>query len=164
MKAVWAARHCALTAVLATMVAVLTSGGARAQPLPAPAAGQDSSSIEQLFNQTCAACHGAGGTGGDRAPPLVNSPHLRSLPDERIRTIIHEGTAGGMPPFSGLPETELNWLGWWHSFDQTMSRRHDPLRRRTSRPVSAFSSVPARARSVIWWTGAAGSMVRISPH
>jgi mono/diheme cytochrome c family protein len=109
MKTVWAARHCVLTAALATIVGVITCRDAHAQavPVPAPARGQDPSSIEYLFNQTCAACHGAGGTGGDRAPPLVNSPHLRSLPDERIKTIIHEGTAGGMPPFSGLPETEL---------------------------------------------------------
>src|ERR1700678_892478 len=107
MKTSWAARHCVLTAALATILGVIACSDAHPQAVPAPAPGQDPSSIEYLFNQTCAACHGAGGTGGDRAPPLVNSPHLRSLPDERIKTIIHEGTAGGVPPVRGLPGNGL---------------------------------------------------------
>ena len=34
------------------------------------------------FDETCAACHGVGGVGGDRAPSLLNNPKLRSLTDE----------------------------------------------------------------------------------
>jgi PQQ-dependent dehydrogenase (methanol/ethanol family) len=128
MKTVRAARHCVLTTALATIAGVLISGGAHAQAAsaPAPAAGKDSSSVEQLFNQTCAACHGAGGTGGDRAPPLVNSPHLRSLPDERIKAIIHEGTPGGMPPFGGLPETELARLAAFIRSNNVSAARSAP--------------------------------------
>jgi len=100
MKTLWLARYCVEFSVFAVLTGLCTTAARAA----------DVNSAQQMLNQTCAACHGAGGTGGDRAPPLVNSAHLRAMTDEKIRSTIHDGTAGGMPPFSGMPETELTQL------------------------------------------------------
>lgn len=78
---------------------------ARAQSAPATV----SAATEARFNETCAACHGAGGAGGDRAPPLVNSARLRTMADAQIAGIIRNGTAGGMPPFP-LAEPEIDQI------------------------------------------------------
>jgi PQQ-dependent dehydrogenase (methanol/ethanol family) len=71
-----------------------------------------SAEADALFRATCQACHGAGGAGGDRAPALVNTQRLRTLPDAQIKTIIRGGTPGGMPPFP-LPDAQLDALVAW---------------------------------------------------
>ncbi len=82
---------------------------------------------ERLFAQRCAACHGEGGDGGDRAPALVNSRSLRSRTESQIRDVIKNGTAAGMPAFKTLPERELQSLAAWVH----------------SRNLSAFNGKPA---------------------
>jgi PQQ-dependent dehydrogenase (methanol/ethanol family) len=72
------------------------------------AAAQDSSTRQQ-FTKLCAACHGAGGSGTDRGPALVDNRALRTRPENEIRDLIRNGTPRGMPPFS-LPETDLQSL------------------------------------------------------
>src|SRR5262249_42144308 len=72
------------------------------------AAAQESSMGRQ-FAKLCAACHGAGGSGTDRGPALVNNRVLRSRPENEIRDLIRNGTSRGMPPFA-LPESELQSL------------------------------------------------------
>ena len=71
------------------------------------AAAQDATAEE--FNKLCAACHGAGGSGTDRGPALVNNRTLRSRSENEIRNVIRNGTSRGMPPFA-LPERELESL------------------------------------------------------
>ncbi len=93
-----ASLSCAITVVLEYTLAS-TAAAAAAQPTPA----------ESVFNQTCAGCHGGGGIGGDRAPPLANSAHLRSVSDAQIKATIAGGTSGGMPAFS-LPDATLDGL------------------------------------------------------
>src|SRR5262245_18721534 len=61
------------------------------------------------FPDVCVGCHGPGGAGGDRAPALVDSERLRTATDEEIKTIIKNGTPGGMPPFS-LPDVQVDQL------------------------------------------------------
>src|SRR6266581_3730888 len=47
--------------------------------VPFPAVAQDCNGTEPpQFGLLCAACHGNGGAGGDRAPALVNNRGLRS--------------------------------------------------------------------------------------
>src|SRR5882672_6270912 len=67
------------------------------------------SSAEQQFTKLCAACHGAGGSGTDRGPALVDNRGLRSRPENEIRDLIRNGTPRGMPPFA-LPEADLQAL------------------------------------------------------
>lgn len=60
-----------------------------------------------LFAQTCAACHGEGGTGSSRAPALNGSLGHGDEAYDIFRT-IHDGIRGSaMPSFSALPPNEI---------------------------------------------------------
>ncbi|HXP25613.1 MAG TPA: cytochrome c, partial [Steroidobacteraceae bacterium] len=85
-------------AFLALVTLQLLSAAAVADPKTAAG--------DSFFEKTCAACHGSGGVGGDRAPRLANNAHLRSLSDAQIKAIIANGTPGGMPAFA-LPDATL---------------------------------------------------------
>lgn len=91
----------AVAAVLTAGAGFLVARSATAQP-----AEGDVAAGLKLIDGSCAGCHGAGGTGGDRAPALANSPRLRAMNDDHIATIIRGGTQGGMPPFA-LPEPQM---------------------------------------------------------
>jgi PQQ-dependent dehydrogenase (methanol/ethanol family) len=83
---------------------------AQAQQEPAPA--------RQTFETNCAACHGPGGAGGERAPALNDNPDLRNRSAAEIENIIRQGTSGGMPAFSSLPASDVAALaGWIHSMN-----------------------------------------------
>jgi PQQ-dependent dehydrogenase (methanol/ethanol family) len=72
---------------------------------------------EGRFKQLCASCHGDGGTGGDRAPSLVDSRSLRARSETQIGDLIRNGTRGGMPAFR-LPDEQLRELAHWvHSLN-----------------------------------------------
>jgi PQQ-dependent dehydrogenase (methanol/ethanol family) len=61
-----------------------------------------------LFTRTCTLCHGADSQGTDRAPTLVNSATLRSMPDSEIADVIRKGK-DKMPafPFPGAQIDDL---------------------------------------------------------
>ena len=61
------------------------------------------------FPDDCVACHGAGGAGGDHGPALINSERLRVMTDNEIRSIIKDGTPGGMPG-SSFADDEMDRL------------------------------------------------------
>lgn len=59
--------------------------------------GQDVSPGRLLFENRCARCHGADGTGGDTGPAIVG--RLRRHNEQELATLIHKGVpGGGMPP------------------------------------------------------------------
>ena len=72
----------------------------------------DAQSGEQLFATTCAGCHGAGATGGERGPALVDNRTLRGRTEAQIADTIRSGTPGGMPAFA-LPDAQLQALARW---------------------------------------------------
>lgn len=75
----------------------------------------DAALAEHDFNTTCASCHGENAGGGDRAPALVDNPHLRTLDTAGIEAIIRNGQRA-MPSFSSLPQAERSRLAaWLHS-------------------------------------------------
>src|SRR5688572_24079879 len=58
---------------------------------------------ERLYNETCTACHGKDGTGGELGPPVAaqNRRYLRRT-DQEIFDAIKNGIAGTqMPPYAG---------------------------------------------------------------
>ena len=61
-----------------------------------------------MFQQICSLCHGSDGRGTDRAPTMVNSPHLQSASDSEIATIITKGR-GRMPGFP-MPASDVATL------------------------------------------------------
>ncbi|HEX3942223.1 MAG TPA: PQQ-binding-like beta-propeller repeat protein [Acidobacteriaceae bacterium] len=78
----------------------------------------DYSAAKQVFENTCAGCHGSGGGGGERAPSLSDNPDLRKLDAPGIESIIRQGTPGGMPSFASLPTGQITQLAQWlHSMN-----------------------------------------------
>jgi glucose/arabinose dehydrogenase len=75
---------------------------------PAGRGGGRGNQTAALYENLCAACHGAGGTGG-RAPSLVDDEWLKGGDDESIARNIENGIpATEMLPFKGtLTETQI---------------------------------------------------------
>ncbi len=68
--------------------------------------------ISARFAEQCAMCHGPNGSGGDRAPGLVNNADLKELDVDSIKSLIATGLPGGMPAFH-LSDEELNDYAVW---------------------------------------------------
>jgi cytochrome c6 len=99
-------RTCLLRACLLT-VALAASPFACARSAPA-AEQPPAADGRQLFEQACARCHGADGSGG--LPTVANGPRpidlrdpawQRSRTDDEIVSAIRNGR-GAMPPFDGV--------------------------------------------------------------
>ena len=91
---------------------------------------RDAGQGAQRFMEYCAGCHGADGRGGDKAPPLVSPSNPESLPDSELLRIVHDGTKGGMPPFSQIGDARASGL-WWSictSSKRTVPRIAPPRR------------------------------------
>src|SRR5215468_603857 len=114
------------TAVKKLVIAFLVAGGVAAGLLfqvsaqeapPAVISAADAARAIQDFNTTCASCHGENAGGGDRAPALIDNPHLRTLDAAGIEAIIRGGQRA-MPPFPNLPQVEVTRLAaWLHSLN-----------------------------------------------
>jgi PQQ-dependent dehydrogenase (methanol/ethanol family) len=74
---------------------------------------EDFGHAKAVFEANCAACHGSGGAGGDRAPTLVGNAPLRALGESQIANIIHNGTDHGMPSFASLPTRDIADIARW---------------------------------------------------
>ncbi len=62
----------------------------------------------QIFDATCASCHGLDGRGGERAPDIALRPEIARLSDEDLLKIVRAGIPEkGMPPFAGLGSAKL---------------------------------------------------------
>jgi cytochrome c oxidase cbb3-type subunit 3 len=58
---------------------------------------------KNVFEAKCATCHGLDGLGGEHAPDIVRRLAMRTLSDEALLDLIHEGiTEAGMPGFANL--------------------------------------------------------------
>src|ERR1044071_6742479 len=102
-------------AVLYSATSVLS--GLQAQEARPPITPADTAQAVRDFNANCAGCHGDNAGGGDRAPALVDNPHLRTLDAGGIAAIIRSGQRA-MPPFPNLPQAALNRLAaWLHSLN-----------------------------------------------
>ena len=86
-----------LAIVFAYAIAVLP-----ARPQDVPQSRAPSAQAPPLFTRTCTLCHGADSQGTDRAPTLVNSAKLRSMPDSEIADVIQKGK-DKMPAFPFPP-------------------------------------------------------------
>ena len=77
--------------------------GALIEPVRSLAGGGSDSAGAQVFGTYCSGCHGADATGG-YGPNLTDNVWLGKegdISDDRIKSIVLKGTAGGMPTFEG---------------------------------------------------------------
>jgi cytochrome c oxidase cbb3-type subunit III len=62
----------------------------------------------QLFESTCATCHGLDGRGAERGPNIATRPEVRRRSDAEISGILQRGVpAAGMPSFGALGAAKL---------------------------------------------------------
>jgi len=73
---------------------------ARKQQAPVPALLQ--SRANEIFNTTCAGCHGNSAAAGPKAPALLSNEFLSSHTDAQIVEAVTNGTAAGMPSLKTL--------------------------------------------------------------
>lgn len=101
-------------AVLAALVAVvLTASGGTDGP-PAPGSPEQLALGEEVYDQSCATCHGPEARGGLAGPPLTHEVY-EDLTDADIRTVIAQGKPptnwpqfeAGMAPVPNLSEDEV---------------------------------------------------------
>ena len=82
---------------------------------------------QQLFESTCASCHGLDGKGGEHAPNIVSDAKLQNLPDSGLFHIIHDGIpASGMPAFG--PVFKGNQINAIISYLRTLQGKQETTR------------------------------------
>src|SRR5262245_52007173 len=82
----------------------------------------------EVFENRCAACHGADGNGGELGPPIVN--RLRRRNDQELAALITSGIpARGMPAFS-LPPKQMTELVAFLRTLKAIPRSGGPVRKR----------------------------------
>jgi putative heme-binding domain-containing protein len=66
---------------------------------------------QQIFDSTCASCHGLDGRGGERAPDIATRPEIMRLSDQDLLKVLRSGIPEkGMPPFAALGAAKLSAL------------------------------------------------------
>ena len=95
-----------ISALLFGAVSVALGQAAKPTSVTAPARGK------VLFARHCAFCHGRDAAGGESGPDLTRSRLVaRDVRGDRIRAVVHDGRVEkGMPPFPGLPISQVNDL------------------------------------------------------
>jgi len=77
----------------------------RLPPSPSTSGGQ------QIFDSTCASCHGLDGRGGERAPDIATRPEITHRSDQDLLKILRAGIPEkGMPSFAALGSAKLSAL------------------------------------------------------
>jgi cytochrome c oxidase cbb3-type subunit 3 len=59
----------------------------------------------QLYESNCAVCHGGDGSGG-KSESII-TPNFITMPDVDLTKSLHDGTAGGMPPYASLGDASI---------------------------------------------------------
>ncbi|HSP04003.1 MAG TPA: cytochrome c [Acidimicrobiales bacterium] len=110
----WAIPVVVVAVACVVAVVLVVSGGSSEEP-PEPGSSQELALGEEVYDQSCATCHGPGARGGLAGPPLVHEVY-EDLTDAQIRTAIAEGKPptnwpqfeGGMAPVPGLSAGEVD--------------------------------------------------------
>jgi cytochrome c oxidase cbb3-type subunit 3 len=62
----------------------------------------------QRYEANCAVCHGGDGSGG-KALSII-TPNFVAMSDADLTKVVHDGTAGGMPPYASLGDANIEAL------------------------------------------------------
>ena len=69
---------------------------------------QDSEAGRELFESSCAGCHGLDGRGGEKGPNIATRAEISRRSDGEILAVLQNGIPGaGMPAFARLGDTKL---------------------------------------------------------
>ena len=74
---------------------------------------------KEIFESSCAICHGLDGGGGEHAPNIGRASAARSRSDADLGRVLHEGILGtGMPSFKRLGDLKLKAILYYLRFLQ----------------------------------------------
>jgi len=84
---------------------------AQKSPAKRPLPTASSSGGQQIFDSSCASCHGLDGRGGERAPDIATRPEIARLSDQDLLKVLRSGIPEkGMPSFAGIGSAKLSAL------------------------------------------------------
>ena len=100
--------------VLAAVVAVVLTATGGSDAPPAPGSAEELGLGEEVYDQSCATCHGPEAAGGLAGPPLTHEIY-EDLTDADIRSVIEQGKPptnwphfeAGMAPVPNLSDSEV---------------------------------------------------------
>ena len=104
-----------LSAITLFAMSVLLPAGspqdAQKSPVKRPPPSASTSGGQQIFDSTCASCHGLDGRGGERAPDIATRPEITHRSDQDLLKILRAGIPEkGMPSFAALGSAKLSTL------------------------------------------------------
>jgi cytochrome c oxidase cbb3-type subunit III len=105
--------RCVVTLILCFVGAMaLNNVFARTAASPSPRTPQQGAGeARQIFESTCAGCHGLDGRGGERGPDIATRQQVVQLSDAEILEILRAGRpAAGMPAFESFGGAKLKGL------------------------------------------------------
>jgi cytochrome c oxidase cbb3-type subunit III len=90
------------------------------------------SSGRNLFETTCAVCHGLDGAGGEHAPTIGRGSAAKSRSASELARILRDGIPSkGMPPFNSLGDLKLqsivDYLRFLQAKNETRSAAGNPV-------------------------------------
>jgi putative heme-binding domain-containing protein len=90
---------------------------------------------KSAFELRCATCHGLDGLGGEHAPDVIRPTAVRTLSDQALLSLIHDGIPErGMPGFSDMGREDgpavVAYLRFLQGNSAGTSMRGDPIRGR----------------------------------
>jgi cytochrome c oxidase cbb3-type subunit III len=118
---------------LALAFATLSSNAeSQTSNLTSQATQVDHSDGKNLFETTCAVCHGLDGAGGEHAPTIGRGSAAKSKSDSELARILRDGIPSkGMPPFTSLGDLELqsllDYLRFLQAKNETRSDAGNPV-------------------------------------
>lgn len=109
----WAVPVVVVAVGLVVALVVMATGGS--DDPPAPGSPEQVALGQEVFDQSCATCHGPAAGGGLAGPPLTHEMY-EGLTDADIRAVIEQGKApenwprfeAGMTPVPGLSVSEVD--------------------------------------------------------
>lgn len=104
-------KHLSLLPALGVVV-VVSIGFSVAQQTPSSASTKNSAAVgRNMYNSSCAACHGLDGHGSDKAPNIAAGSEVKNFSDAQLSDVISNGLPGtGMPAFHTLSATQVRAL------------------------------------------------------
>jgi cytochrome c oxidase cbb3-type subunit III len=104
----------------------------QASNVKSPVTQAENTEGKNLFETTCAVCHGLDGAGGEHAPSIGRGSAARSKSDSELASILRDGIPGkGMPPFNSLGDLKLrsilDYLRLLQAKNETRSDAGNPV-------------------------------------
>lgn len=112
--------------------ALLSNAESQTSNLTSQGTPVEHSSGKNLFETTCAVCHGLDGAGGEHAPTIGRGSAAKSKSDSELTRILRDGIPSkGMPAFNGLGDLKLrsilDYLRFLQAKHETRSDAGNPV-------------------------------------